>query len=602
MGRHDWFGASLLEAPAVDRDLLVTIHPERYVAALEELCARGGGFLDADTAAVQGDVRGGDAGGRRRDRAGRRAAGRDEPGRRLGAAAAGPPRRAVAGDGVLLLRQRRAGGPAGDRRARARAGPDPRLGRAPRQRDRGDLRPRLRRPVHLDPRVAAVSGHRPARRISARGRARATRSTCRCRAASGDAVYRSLVAHVAAPLIAAWEPQLVLVSAGFDAHRADPLASCTGDRGGLRGDDGHAAGGLRRGRRAVGAGARGRLRPGRAGGLDGGAHARIGRRQRRHCRQPLGADRRAIRLATRSRWSQRQGPRPDRCVDRRSLVDRVGGAGDGRRPRQGSRPTSEVGCTATRCARSSSRCRLSDRDRVFAVVATSGTTNVGVIDDLEGAADVADEHGWWFHVDGAYGAAALCSPTVRSEVRRHRALRQLHRRSAQVAVRAVRLLCAVYRDPIDRPRSAHPARRVPRRAARRRHGRLDWNPSDFAHHLSVGRGGCRSGSASRRTAPTRTADAVDDHAAGDRARGATLIRERRARRADHGARAVGPAVPPDRLGAAASTRPGATAMLAAATRSSCRRAWKGETVLRFCFVNPLTTRRRQVGEIVESLR
>jgi acetoin utilization deacetylase AcuC-like enzyme len=43
---------------------------------------------------------------------------------------------------------------------------------------------------------------------------------------SGDPVYRSLVAHVAAPLIRAWEPQLVLISAGFDAHHADPLATC----------------------------------------------------------------------------------------------------------------------------------------------------------------------------------------------------------------------------------------------------------------------------------------------------------------------------------------------------------------------------------------
>jgi acetoin utilization deacetylase AcuC-like enzyme len=43
---------------------------------------------------------------------------------------------------------------------------------------------------------------------------------------SGDDVYVSLVAHVVAPLVLAWEPQLVLISAGFDAHRDDPLASC----------------------------------------------------------------------------------------------------------------------------------------------------------------------------------------------------------------------------------------------------------------------------------------------------------------------------------------------------------------------------------------
>jgi acetoin utilization deacetylase AcuC-like enzyme len=43
---------------------------------------------------------------------------------------------------------------------------------------------------------------------------------------SGDAVYLSLVEHVVAPLVRAWQPQLVLVSAGFDAHRDDPLATC----------------------------------------------------------------------------------------------------------------------------------------------------------------------------------------------------------------------------------------------------------------------------------------------------------------------------------------------------------------------------------------
>jgi acetoin utilization deacetylase AcuC-like enzyme len=43
---------------------------------------------------------------------------------------------------------------------------------------------------------------------------------------SGDAVFRSLVEHVAGGLIRTWEPELVLISAGFDAHRDDPLATC----------------------------------------------------------------------------------------------------------------------------------------------------------------------------------------------------------------------------------------------------------------------------------------------------------------------------------------------------------------------------------------
>ncbi len=51
--------------------------------------------------------------------------------------------------------------------------------------------------------------------------------------------------------------------------------------------------------------------------------------------------------------------------------------------------------------------------RIFAIVATAGTTNLGIIDDLHGIADYANSRGIWFHVDGAYGLAALCSPEVK---------------------------------------------------------------------------------------------------------------------------------------------------------------------------------------------
>ncbi len=49
----------------------------------------------------------------------------------------------------------------------------------------------------------------------------------------------------------------------------------------------------------------------------------------------------------------------------------------------------------------------------FAVVATSGTTNFGIVDDLASVAEVCREHGIWFHVDGAYGGAGLAAPSVR---------------------------------------------------------------------------------------------------------------------------------------------------------------------------------------------
>jgi len=122
-----------------------------------------------------------------------------------------------------------------------------------------------------------------------------------------------------------------------------------------------------------------------------------------------------------------------------------------------------------------------DPRSLAAVVATSGTTNAGIIDDLAGVAEVAREHGLWFHVDGAYGGAGLFAPSVRSSydgiehadsfiVDPHKWLfapfdsAALLYRNPSVA-RSVHKQDASYLDVIhDAPG--------------------EWNPTDYAYHLT----------------------------------------------------------------------------------------------------------------------
>jgi acetoin utilization deacetylase AcuC-like enzyme len=46
-------------------------------------------------------------------------------------------------------------------------------------------------------------------------------------AGSGDEVFLALVAERVIPAARDYAPQLILVSAGYDAHAQDPLANCT---------------------------------------------------------------------------------------------------------------------------------------------------------------------------------------------------------------------------------------------------------------------------------------------------------------------------------------------------------------------------------------
>ncbi|MHB1889902.1 MAG: pyridoxal phosphate-dependent decarboxylase family protein, partial [Acidimicrobiales bacterium] len=122
---------------------------------------------------------------------------------------------------------------------------------------------------------------------------------------------------------------------------------------------------------------------------------------------------------------------------------------------------------------------LADTDDVFAVVGTAGTTNAGVVDDLDDVADVCAERALWLHVDGAYGGAGLAAPSVRHRfvgieradsfiVDPHKWLFApydccaLLYRTPELA-RAAHAQHASYLDEIDRE---------------------EWNPADLAIHLS----------------------------------------------------------------------------------------------------------------------
>jgi len=52
----------------------------------------------------------------------------------------------------------------------------------------------------------------------------------------------------------------------------------------------------------------------------------------------------------------------------------------------------------------------------FLIVACAGTTGAGMIDPLEACADLAAQHGLWYHVDAAWGGALIASARLRSGV------------------------------------------------------------------------------------------------------------------------------------------------------------------------------------------
>ena len=223
--RHDWLGFERREAPTVDRAVLEAVHPARYVDSVRAMSERGGGYFDPDTMASSGSFEAA----------------------LHGAGAACAMVEALVGDeaGVAFCGLRPPGHHAEAERAMgfclfnnvavaARHALDS-LGVARvfvldwdvhHGNGTNDIfhstREVLFTSIHQSP---LYPGSGP---LSDAGSGDGEGFTINLPVppGSGEQEWLSLVEHVVIPAARAFAPDLILVSAGFDAHRADPLASC----------------------------------------------------------------------------------------------------------------------------------------------------------------------------------------------------------------------------------------------------------------------------------------------------------------------------------------------------------------------------------------
>ena len=238
-------------------------------------------------------------------------------------------------------------------------------------------------------------------------------------------------------------------------------------------------------------------------------------------------------------------------------------------------------------------------ETVVGVAATAGTTNAGIVDDLEGLGAYCRDHDLWFHVDGAYGGAAMLS-------RSHGHLFEGLRHADSFIVDPHKWLFA----PLDCCALLYRNPTVARTVLAQQAGYLDvlheasdesydWNPSDFGIHLSRRARGlpfwfslCTNGVEAYRSAVQRgidlaawTAERIEasDHLELVRPAGLSVVLFRR--RGWDGARynAWGQELLNRQVAFVTPTK------------------WEGETVGRLAFLHPDTTE-ELVTEILDSTR
>jgi glutamate/tyrosine decarboxylase-like PLP-dependent enzyme len=310
-------------------------------------------------------------------------------------------------------------------------------------------------------------------------------------------------------------------------------------------------------------------------------------------------------IAARWRWRQRAGGRMDRT---RGLMVASGGAHSSVVAAARAMdvdvvvvPPDRVGrLTAEDLTTTLGALSTDARRRLFAIVATAGTTNAGVVDDLAATARACAELGTWMHVDGAYGGAALAAPSARHRFVGVEAADSFIVDPHKWLFAPFDSCALLYRDP-DIGRRAHTQHAEYLDVLHADQGEGEgagWNASDFAHHLSRRARGLPLWFSLATHGTAAYAEAIETTLRVAR-EGADLVRA-----APHLELLVEPELSIvlfRRVGwDAARYQAWSDDQLSTEQSFVTPTAWQGETVLRWCVVNPLTTA-EDLAAIVDSL-
>ena len=225
LDRHDWLGLPRMQSQPASRELLTAVHPAAHIDAIESLCARGGGFIDADTLVSEHSFRAAShAAGGAAQLVAMLCAGEAQWGMSLHRPPGHHATRDRAMGFCLFNSVAVAAQHAIDACGVGRVlifDWDVHHGNGTNDIFHGSDQV-LFASIHQSP---LYPGTGPSSDVGSGAGAGYT-VNLPVAPGSGDPEFLSLLAHVVAPLARSFAPDLLLVSAGYDAHRDDPLADC----------------------------------------------------------------------------------------------------------------------------------------------------------------------------------------------------------------------------------------------------------------------------------------------------------------------------------------------------------------------------------------